>query len=100
VFYFVSIFSCFISFMDKSKDISCVCKTLTSRRFSPSKSYENDFERCFKIFDLTRRGKLCDTCKGCVYFVSVLLYILEHSKCVFIYEKLIINKNMVSIKYT
>jgi hypothetical protein len=49
-----------------------VCKTRTSRRFSPSKSYENDFERCFKIFDSTRRGKLCDTCKGaCILFVTL-----------------------------
>jgi hypothetical protein len=30
----------------------------------------------------------------------LLLYILEHSKCVFIYNKLIINKNIASIKYT
>jgi hypothetical protein len=38
----------------------CVCKTRTSRRFSPSKSYEKDFESCFKISDSTRRGKVCD----------------------------------------
>ena len=32
-----------------------------------------------------------------VRVLCLLLYILEHSKCVFIYNKLIINKNMVSI---
>ena len=53
--------------MEKSKDICCVCKTRTSRRFSPSKSYEKDFESCFKLCDSTCQGKLCDTCKGCVY---------------------------------
>lgn len=47
------------------KDVCCVCKTRTSRRFSPSKSFEETIKICFKVND--RHGKICDTCKGCIY---------------------------------
>ena len=85
--------------MDKSKDISCVCKTGTSRRFSPSKSYvKMTLKGALNFFIRLAEENFVIHVRVRVF--CLLLYILEHSKCVFIYNRLIINKNMVSIKYT
>ena len=70
VFYFICVLVFLLSenfIHQKRKDVCCVCKTSTSRHFSPSKAYESEFQSCFKICDSNLQGKLCDTYKGCVY---------------------------------
>jgi hypothetical protein len=58
--------------MDKSKDISCLCKTRTSRRFYPSKSYENDFEGALKFFiRLAEENFVIHVRDACILFVTL-----------------------------
>lgn len=46
------------------KDVCCICKTRTSKRFTATKSFKELIQLCFKV---EREGHICDTCKGCIY---------------------------------
>ena len=71
MFYFVSIYGCFILFMDKSKDISCVCKTRTSRRFFLPNPMKMTLKAALKfLIRLAEENFVIHVRDACILFVT------------------------------